>query len=98
MARQPGGLDTLGRNSASLEGGDAALVKLRLDRGPVAPLDEVPPRSRAGCPSSGIPPRSGAGRPLERDSVSIKSWAPLERVFVSLEDIMGLPPPYLLPR
>jgi hypothetical protein len=51
-------LDTLGRNSASLEGGDAALVKLRLARGPVAPLGEVLPRSRAG-------------RPFERDSSSL---------------------------
>jgi hypothetical protein len=87
------------RNSASLEGGDAALVKLRLARGPVAPSSEVPPRSRAW-------------RPFERDSASLGGWTPpssevssrsraerpLERISVSLEGITGPPPPYMLPR
>jgi hypothetical protein len=63
VAHKTGGLDTLGRNSASLEGGDATLVKLRLTRGPVAPREKVPPRSRAGHPSEG-------------DSTSLGGWTP----------------------
>jgi hypothetical protein len=43
--------------------GNAALVKLHLARGSVAPSGEVPPRSRAG-------------RPLERDSASLGGWTP----------------------
>jgi hypothetical protein len=49
------------RNSASLEGNVAALVKPRLARRPVAPSGEVPP-----C--------SGAGRPLEWGSASLEGW------------------------
>jgi hypothetical protein len=98
-AHQTVGLATLGRNSASLEGHGAELLKLRLARGLVAPSGEVPPRSGAGrppragfrlarglnAPSSEVPSRSRAERPLEQGSVS-------------LEDLKGPPPPYLLPR
>jgi hypothetical protein len=46
-----------------LEGHGAALVKLRLDRGLVAPSSEAPPRS-------------GVGRPFEWDSASLGGWTP----------------------
>jgi hypothetical protein len=77
MAHQTIGLATLGRNSASLKGHGAAPVQLCLDRGPVAPSGEVPPRSRVG-------------RPLGRDSASLGGWTPpgrptLERGPVSIE-------------
>jgi hypothetical protein len=54
MAHQTIGLATLGRNTALLEGYDAAPVQLHLARGPVAPSGEFPPRSRVGRP-----PRAG---------------------------------------
>jgi hypothetical protein len=59
-AHQTVGPAPLWQKSASLEGCGAALTSLRLARGLVAPLDEVPPRW-------------GAGRPLERGPVSIES-------------------------
>jgi hypothetical protein len=96
-AHQTIGLATLERNSDPLEGYDAALVQLRLARGPVAPSGKVPSRLRVV-------------RPLERDSVSLGGWTPpsreapsrlrakrpLERVSILLEGITGPPPPYLL--
>jgi hypothetical protein len=76
MAHQTGGLATLGRNSASLEGGGAALVKAssRSRAGP--PRVRLRLTRGLGTPSSGIPPRSGAGCPLEQGPVSIESRAP----------------------
>jgi hypothetical protein len=73
MAYQTIGLATFGRNSAPLKGHDAALVQLRLARGPVAPSGEVSSRSRVG-------------RPLERDFASLGGWTPpLARGPVSIE-------------
>jgi hypothetical protein len=83
MAHQTGDLTTLGRNSVSLEGGGAALVKASSRSRAGRP----PPRVRLrlarglGTPSSGIPPRSGAGRPLERGPVSIENRAPPQADF-----------------
>jgi hypothetical protein len=68
-AHGPGGLSgppelaapaPLERDSASLEGHNATLTRLRLTRGLDAPSGETPPRSRAG-------------RPLGRDSASLEA-------------------------
>jgi hypothetical protein len=53
----------LRRNSASLEGPGAVLLKLHLARG-------------ARCRTTETPPRSRAGRPLGRDSASLEGWTP----------------------
>jgi hypothetical protein len=47
---EPSALATLGRNSASLEGHSSRLSRFHLAQGLIAPLGEVPPRSRAGRP------------------------------------------------
>jgi hypothetical protein len=72
------------RNSASLEGHDTVLTKLRLARGLDATSGETPPRSRAG-------------RPLGRNSASLEGWTPPRRDSASLEALTGSPFPHPLP-